>query len=473
MTWKPSSRIPRVALVGRPNVGKSTLFNRLLRQRKAITDPMPGVTRDPVEQLCRLGGALFTLVDTGGFKLEQDDMDALVADRCLREVQRADLIVLVLDVTDVTAEDEAFIERLRPYEDHLLAAANKVDSGDREALVWNLYEYGFADVLGISAAHNANVDRLEELIRDRVLGLTGHGPAAAGSSESVGDEGEGRDGAVAAPDITGDPGEPELLRLVILGKPNAGKSTLTNRLTGGDLSLVSPIPGTTRDTVEGTFSFKGKPFRVVDTAGIRRKKKVVEDVEYYSVNRAFKAIEHADEIILMVDADEGLTEQDKKIAAQVTKRGKGLVIAVNKWDTRKDMANERRAYKDRIRFVFPILEYAPVVMISAEQGTGIKELMNRVLAQWKQINSEVLTSELNEALRDWVEFNPPPMVKGRSVKLFYITQVSSRPVKFVLFINRKKGFPESYHQYIVNNIRKEFQMDLIPLEVRLKERSRR
>ncbi len=469
MTWKLTDgpagrRPPRVALVGRPNVGKSTLFNRLLRQRKAITDAMPGVTRDPVEQLCRLGDRLFTLVDTGGYKLEQDDMDVLVAERCLREVARADLIVLILDVTGVTGEDEAFIEKLRPYEDRLLVAANKVDSAEREPLVWNLYEYGFPDILGISAAHNGNIDAFEELLSRRIGALYGESLPQA---ETV------SDGAVPAPNISVNPAEPEGLRLVILGKPNAGKSTLTNRLTGGDLSLVSPIPGTTRDTIEGTFSYRGKPFRVVDTAGIRRKKKVQENVEYYSVNRAFKSIEDADEIILMVDAEEGLTEQDKKIAAQVTKRGKGLVIGVNKWDTRKDVANERRAYKDRIRFVFPVLEYAPVVMISAEQGTGIKELMNRVLAQWKQINSEVQTSELNEALRDWVDLNPPPMVKGRSLKLFYITQISSRPVRFVLFVNRKRGFPESYHQYIVNNIRKEFQMDLIPLEVRIKERSRR
>lgn len=465
MTSKRYKRKPRVVIAGRPNVGKSTLFNRLIRKRRAITDPTPGVTRDPLEHPCSLEGHDFILVDTGGYKLDQDEMDALVADKALEEMARADVILFLMDVADVTPEDEAFIERLRRWEEKLVVVANKVDSSDRESLVYDLYQYGFADIIGISAAHNGNIHEFSQLLLKRIKGVEARIEAEtrnrAGAETLLEDSEEGEAGEEDRP-----------LRLLILGKPNAGKSTLTNRLIGGELSLVSPIPGTTRDTVDGLFSYKGRKFQVTDTAGIRRKKKVSENVEYYSVNRAIASIKEADEVILLVDAKEGLTDQDKKITSQIVKHGKGVVIAVNKWDLMEDMANQKQAFRDRIRYVFPALGFAPIVMISAHEGQGMKELLNQVLAQWHQANTKISTSELNDALRDWVDFTPPPLVKGKSLKLFYMTQTGTAPASFVLFASHKKAFPPSYHQYIVNNIRKEFKMDLIPLRVELKERSR-
>ena len=287
--------LPVVVLAGRPNVGKSTLFNRILHKRRAITDPTPGVTRDPVSADTLIAGKPARLVDTGGFKLDRErpsrapggDLDDLVVQRTLEMIKQAALIVLILEAGELSAEDEEFIELLRPYQDRLILAVNKTEGGRREQESWNLLRYGFPELFMISAEHGDHVDDLEAAIGARL--------------ERVSLE--------PAP-------EPERpIRVALLGKPNTGKSTLSNRLTASEASIVSPAPGTTRDVVEGAFCYKNRRFHILDTAGIRRKSKVTENIEYYSVNRAIKSIDEADVVVLLINAQEGLSDQDKKIVA--------------------------------------------------------------------------------------------------------------------------------------------------------------
>ncbi|QEN03621.1 ribosome biogenesis GTPase Der [Thiospirochaeta perfilievii] len=435
--------LPKVVVVGRPNVGKSTLFNRFLRERKAITDPTPGVTRDPIEASCIIGNRELLLIDTGGFKLERDDeFDELVSKKAVQMIGEGDLILFLMDVMDVTPEDEAFIELLRPYEEKVILVANKVDTVEKENEVWNLYSYGFSTVLGISAEHNRNIYDLEDAITSRL--------------EFVDIEGKELHNS---PDI----------KITILGKPNAGKSTLANALTKSGNSLVSDIAGTTRDVVEGHFKYEEYDFQILDTAGIRRKSKVKEDVEYYSVNRAIKTIADADIVYLLIDVEEGLTDQDKKIASQIIKHGKGVILVLNKWDVMKELGNDFNAVQDRVRFLFPVLGFAPILNISALKKRGFRDLLKKTVELYNELEKRVETNHLNDALAEWQDFNPAPIVKGKAIKCRYLTQVSVSPLKFVLFVNREKNFPDFYKRYILNQIRKEFGFKNVPITLDLKE----
>jgi GTP-binding protein len=262
----------------------------------------------------------------------------------------------------------------------------------------------------------------------------------------------------------------KVINLAIMGKPNTGKSTLSNKLTAEDNSIVSDIPGTTRDIVEGEFFYKNMQFRLMDTAGIRRKNKVTENVEYYSVTRAIKAIDTCDVVYMVIDAEEGLSGQDKKIAGHVVKKGKGIVIVVNKWDKIDKMPNAFKAMEDRIRFLFPVLEFAPVVPISALEGTGIDKLLKTTITIAKQLDTRITTAALNSALREWVSDYPPPASNNKvRYKIKYATQTSIKPSRFLLFVNKTKGFPEYYRKYIKNKIKQDFKLNYIPFEIDIKE----
>ena len=391
--------LPLISIIGRPNVGKSTLFNRLIGKRRAITDPTPGVTRDPIPERWLLGNHPVTLVDSGGIKIEKDSMDSLVAQKSLSLLDQSDCIIFMMDCSEVTGEDQMLLKTLRPYTDKLVLAVNKIDDVSREDLIWNFYNFGYQRIVGISAEHGLGIEELE----DTLLGML--------SLERL-DEA---------------PQENETVKIAILGKPNTGKSTLTNLLTGRSVSIVSDIAGTTRDVMRGTFTYKGTDYTVLDTAGIRRKSKVEEDVEYYSVNRAIKTIDEADIVFLMVDVKEGLSEQDKKIAALIVRRGKGVIICLNKIDLLK--------------------------------GVG-------------QLNKRVDTSSLNEHLKAWGEEYQPPRGAVGHYKVLYATQVSVTPVRFLLFVNRIKDFPETYISYLKNCMRKDLGLPYIPIEISLRERRR-
>lgn len=437
------SGLPVVAVIGRPNVGKSTLFNRMVGRRKAITDPTPGVTRDPVEAVYSFDDRSVRLIDTGGYKVEQEGLDALVSSRSLAVMESADLVLFMMDVMEITPEDEHLVKILRKFSKKVLVIVNKVDHQGREADVWNFYSLGFDHVIGMSAEHGIGMTELDEKL-EKLIDF---------DTERQKDD-------IYEHQIT----------ITIMGKPNTGKSTLTNRLLGRTASIVSDIPGTTRDVVEGTFEYNKKIYKVLDTAGIRRKKKVGENVEYYSVNRAFQSIEEADIVFLMIDAVDGLADQDKKIASQIVKNGRGVILVLNKWDKLKDVPNQMEAVKDRIKFLFPVLSFAPVIPISALTGEGVDAVLKQVYSVWKQLNKRIETARVNEALKRWTENQEPPRHSRGRYKILYGTQIRANPVHFVFFINKKNGFPDSYLQYIVNNIRKDLGFSSIPLRIEVKER---
>lgn len=439
-----ATRYPIVALIGRPNVGKSTLFNRLLGKRRAITDPTPGVTRDALAETWNLYGHFLTLVDSGGIKDSEEELDKAVRERSLSLLEKASVILFLMDVTEITSEDEIIIKELRKFQDKVILVVNKVDDEDKEDLVWNYYRYGFEVVLPISASHARGIEDLEEEILSKL------------KLEKL-DEEESVD---------------ESIKLLIMGKPNTGKSTLINLLTGREVSIVSPIAGTTRDFTKGSFSYKGKDFTVIDTAGIRRKSKVEEDVEYYSVNRAIKAIDESDVVLLMIDAVEGLAEQDKKIANLIVRRGKGIILVLNKIDTLFSSPGALDAALDRIRFLFPLLSFAPSVGISALYAEEIGTLLDTVNKVWKELNKRVGTGELNTALKTWQDSQSAPRGSEGHFKVQYGTQISSNPVRFLFFVNRITNFPETYISYLKNSIRSTFGLKDIPVDISLRERKR-
>lgn len=443
---KTYSNIPLIVIAGRPNVGKSTLFNALTHTNRAITDPTPGVTRDPVEGTCFIADRPVRLMDTGGYKLTRDtstresEMDDLVVAKTEEMLFRADRILLLLDATEATAEDEYFIKKLRPMWNKVIAAVNKTEGGKNQGLAYNYAQYGFKDLYLISASHKEGLQELSQaLVRDLDFSR-----AAEGEEESA-------------------------IRIAILGKPNTGKSTLSNALTHSEASIVSDYAGTTRDVVEGSFIYNGQRIQILDTAGIRRKSKVKENVEYYSVNRAIKTLDECDIAFIMIDAQEGLSEQDKKITSLAFERGRGVIFILNKWDLMEDRSNKAiRAVNDYIRTMFGHMNFAPIVTISAKNKEGIKNLMNTALNVYKQLTHRVDTAASNLALHDWIEKYPPPATKAIHFKVRYMTQTSINPVNFLIFATRPDNVPQSYVAYLKNRIRQDLGFDQIPVQVEIK-----
>jgi GTP-binding protein len=443
MTGLKYRNLPIVVLAGRPNVGKSTLFNRLLHKRKAITDPTPGVTRDPVEADCIIDGKPLRLIDTGGFKLAQrEGIDKLVVEKTLATLKRADLVVLILEAGEITSEDEEFISLLRPYHDKLIGVVNKTEGGRRQADAWNVLTLGFDKIFMISAEHGDNIGELEQEIVKRL-------------DFSKVEETQ----------------EEQPIRIALLGKPNTGKSTLSNRLTSTNTSIVSSVPGTTRDTIEGSFRWKFHDFVILDTAGIRRKTKVTENIEYYSVNRAIKTINDTDIVILMIDAEEGFSEQDKKIAALAHDKGRGIIFALNKWDAMPQLKNTFKAVSDRIHFLFGQMEYAPIVPVSAKDGIGVDKLLSTAVKMYGQLNLHIGTSQLNQSLERWLTEYPPPSGPRTRFKIKYAVQKSANPVHFIFFASRSRVISEAYTSFLKNKIRKELGFSMIPVHVEIKSSS--
>jgi GTP-binding protein len=434
--------LPVVVIAGRPNAGKSTLFNRLVGYRRAITDPTPGVTRDPIEAECEIGesGKFITLVDTGGFKMDKEGLDAEVVRRSLETIKTADLIILLMDITAITPEDEHFVSKLRPYSDRVILAVNKADSENRDADAYNYLAFGFKDMVFISAEHGRNMGELKALLLKRL------------------DFSRVKEFEDKHTDI----------RLAIIGKPNTGKSTLMNRLLGEEKSLVSDVAGTTRDVVEASFTSQKRVFTVLDTAGMRRKAKVNDKVEYYSVNRAVKSMEDCDVTILMIDAESGLTDQDKKIAGLAVDKGRGLIFALNKWDQQDKSRKAFEAARDKLQYFFGQMAFAPVLPISAKEGTGIDELLAAVVRVYNQLNRRIETGPLNKAVEDWVAYYPPPVGPDTHFKLRYATQISANPVKFVFFVSRPEAVKNAYVTYLKNRIRKDLGFDNVPVSLELR-----
>ena len=436
---------PLVVILGRPNVGKSTLFNRLLARRRAITAAAPGVTRDVVEEHAALGGIAARLVDTGGIAAAPDRLGRTVGERAAEAAQSAAAVLLVVDAGGLTPEDEQLAERLRALSDRVILVVNKVDHAARDPAVWDCYRLGYQPVVGVSAAHGRNMANLHAALADLLRRYRGE----------------------AAP-----PAASPALRLALAGKPNTGKSTLLNRLLGEERALVDAAPGTTRDPLAGRITHAGAALEVIDTAGMRRRSKVASDVEYYAVNRTAALLGQVDVAVLLVDASTGLAEQDKRIAAVAIRRGVAVLVALGKWDLLAEQPNLLQAMVDRIRFQFPVMRFAPVLPVSGRTGYGVQPLLTKVVALQRQLRRTVPTAKLNQALARWAQ-EYVPTVRGREVRVRYATQTGSNPVRFVCFLNQIRGVGAGYRRFLENRIRSEFGFPEVPLSVELRPSSGR
>ncbi len=426
-----------VAIVGRPNVGKSTLFNKLVGDRLSIVKDEPGVTRDRLYREMEWLGNKFLLVDTGGLEPRtQDFMMSKIKKQAQVAIDEADVIIFLVDgKAGITGLDEDVATILRKQDKKVIVAVNKIDNYMKEQEnIFEFYGLGFEEVIGISGEHKTNLGDLLDAVVEKF------------DDKNTKEISEG-------------------LSIAILGRPNAGKSSLLNKLLNKERSIVSDIAGTTRDTIDSALKYDGEMYTLIDTAGIRRKSKVEDDIEYYSVLRAMKAIKRADVCVLMLDATELLTDQDKRIAGMIYDERKPIIIAINKWDLIEKNDNSVKEFKELVKADLAFLDYAPIVTISALTG---KRTLN-ILEQAKFINEEyhkkVSTGILNQILAEIVAQNPVPTRKGRAVKLNYATQISQAPPKFVFFANNPELIHFSYKRYIENKLREYFGFEGCPVDI--------
>jgi GTP-binding protein len=439
--------MPLVAIVGRPNVGKSTLFNRLARAKLAIVHDEPGVTRDRHYVDTNAFGRPYTLVDTGGFDPEDDDpMKTGIARHVKAAVAEADVVLFVTDATlPMTAADRAAVELLRRSKKPVIFAANKADSPKVDADAFELYRLGVKLVYPVSALHGRGIGEIE-----------------AAMVEHFGDE-------QPLEEVADD----DLPRITVAGRPNAGKSSLLNRLLGEDRMLVDDQPGTTRDAIDAVIERNNKKYIFVDTAGIRRKGKVnkADDaVESISVLQSIRSVERSEVVVLMCDAAEGVAEQDAKILGLAEERGCGLVIALNKSDLldKDEYSKAEESARDKISFA----PYAPVVRISAKTGRGMNELFEKIDKVRESYVQRVSTGELNRFFERVLETRTPPTKNGKAPRLYYITQVENRPPKFVVITNAPEHIHFSYQRFVINQLRKAFGFEGVPIRVFYKEKRR-
>ena len=437
---------PIVAIVGRPNVGKSTLFNKLIGQRLSIVEDTPGVTRDRVYAPCSWNGRTFMLVDTGGIELSTDShiMQQMRA-QAEMAIETADLVVLMTDVeTGVTAADQDVADMLLKAKKKILLAVNKVDgTGDTPPDVYEFYNLGLGDPYPISSVHGLGTGDL----LDRIV-------------EMLPPEQEGQE-------------EDEAVRVAVIGKPNAGKSSLVNCILGQQRVIVSSEAGTTRDAVDTPFENENGKYIFIDTAGLRRRRSVEEDIEKYSVIRANMAIERADVCLILIDGTEGVTEQDTKVAGLAHESGKACVIVVNKWDAvEKDERTMDEMRKDVAR-KFSFMSYAPIAFISAKTGRRVNRLFELINYVHEQNCMRISTGRLNEVLADALLKVQPPTDKGKRLKILYMTQVSVKPPTFVIFCNRAEIFHFSYQRYLENQIRSVFGLEGTCIRFIIREKGER
>jgi len=444
-----------VAIVGRPNVGKSTLFNRLVGKRLAIVDDTPGVTRDRRFGEAHLADLSFTVVDTPGFEDEQGEgLMARMRRQAERAVAEADLALLVIDArAGVTALDGHFAAWLRKSAKPILLVANKCESGASEAGRLDAFRLGFGEPIAISAEHGEGLADLYEALAPRVAGAGA--PQGDGESEAEKEKDEGAE-------------EPKALQLAIVGRPNVGKSTLINRLVGEERLLTGPEAGITRDAIAVEWLHRGRPVRLVDTAGMRRRARVVEKLEKLSTEDSLRAIRYAQVVVLVLDSADLLEKQDLTIARLVEEEGRVLIIAINKWDLVEHPKETLSRLADRLQTSLPQCKGLPVLPVSAKTGRGLDKILDEAFAMVEVWSRRVGTPALNRWLQAMEESHPPPLVKGRRLKLRYITQTKSRPPSFALFCNLPNEMPESYLRYLVNGLRERFELPGVPIRIELR-----
>jgi len=456
-----------LAIVGRPNVGKSTLFNRLVGRRLALVDDQPGVTRDRRFGDARLGDLRFQIVDTAGFEEGRSgSLQARMREQTEAAIEEADMVLMLTDArTGLLPEDEFFARLLRKTKVPVILAANKCEGRAGETGYNEAYKLGLGKPIGLSAEHGQGTDDLYMQLREAIAAHMLAKPA--GVTDAFDEEDVVFDPETPFED---DPERP--LRVAILGRPNAGKSTLINRLLGTDRLLTGPEAGITRDSISVNWIWHGagvpdtgRAVTLWDTAGMRRKARVTEKLEKLSIADGLRAVKFAEIVVLLIDASSPLDKQDVQLADLVEREGRALIIGINKWDLKLDRQEVRQTVNETLLRALPKLRGVPVLMLSAETGQGVDQLMPAIVRQYRLWNARIGTAKLNNWLSGVIERHPPPADKGRPVRLRYITQAKSRPPTFVTFSSRGHAVPESYQRYLVNALRETFGLAGVPLRL--------
>ncbi|UUX49361.1 ribosome biogenesis GTPase Der [Nisaea acidiphila] len=457
-----------VAIIGRPNVGKSTLFNRLVGKRIAIVDDQPGVTRDRREGEGRVGDLSFRLFDTAGLEdAENESLEGRMRLQTEAAVSEADAVLFVIDArAGVTPLDDHFARWLRREKQKVILVANKCEGKAGAPGLYEAFGLGLGDPVPLSAEHGEGLgelyDALNEFAPEEAHDDYAALDAAAEESDDIIDESP--DGAETWRDAKA----PDTIRLAIVGRPNVGKSTFVNALLGEDRMLTGPEAGITRDAIESDWVFEGQPFKLFDTAGLRRRSKVTQRLEYLSGEDTRRAIQFAHVVVLMLDATTMLEKQDLTIARMVVEEGRALVIAANKWDIVENREKALGHLRDRLQTSLPQVKGIPYITISAERGRNLDKLLKAVVDTYDTWNRRVSTSRLNRWLQDMTAMHPPPLAKGRRIKLRYMTQIKTRPPTFAAFVSQPTELPDAYTRYLVNGLRETFKLTAVPIRFYLR-----
>ena len=434
-------RLPTVALVGRPNVGKSTIFNRLVGKKIAIIEDTPGVTRDRIYGDVVYNNYKFHLIDTGGIDVSKDVFNDEIKVQASIAIDESDIVIFVVDGLDELNQNDFVIrDMLKKANKDVIVAVNKIDNTKRGNNIYNYYELGFEKVVAVSGEHNIGIDNLLEMITSNFKEIN---------------------------DVEYDD---DRIKFCIIGRPNVGKSSLVNALLNEDKVIVSDIAGTTRDAVDTEFKYDGKDYVVIDTAGMRKKGKIYENIEKYSLIRSMKAIERSDVCVIVINAEEGIIEHDKHIASYAKEAGKPMVLVVNKWDTVNDK-NNIKSFTDLMRNEFQFLSYVPIVFLSAKTKKRIHTLMPEVEKVYNNSLKEIKTSLLNNVIRDAVMLNQPPSYKGKRLKIYFVNQSGIKPPKFTFNVNSKGLVHFSYERYLENKLRENFDLEGTPIVIQFKNRN--
>lgn len=429
-----------VCLVGKPNVGKSSIFNRLIKENKSIIMDTPGVTRDRIYGKVEYNNKRFHLIDTGGISLGDDDFQKDILAQATLAIDEADLVLFVVDgIEDIDASDRKVAEILHRSSKPLIVVVNKLDNDKRKDNLYNFYELGFSELVAVSASHNIGINELLNTI-----------------TKDLPEE-----------DIIDD----DTIKFSIIGRPNVGKSSLINALLNEDRAIVSDIAGTTRDAIDTKFKYNHEDITVIDTAGMRKKGKIYESVEKYSLIRSLKAIDRSDVCVLVIDASTGIIEHDKHIASYALDAGKGIVICVNKWDTINNPDSDIKHWKEEIKNEFQFIPYAHVVFLSAKTKKRVSTLMPEVINAYNNNRKEVKTSLLNNIIMEAVSLHEPPSYKGKRLKIYFVSQTGNCPPKFTFSVNNKGLVHFSYERYLENQIRNNIDFDGTPIILQFKNKS--
>lgn len=430
-----------VCLIGKSNVGKSTIFNRLTKDKKAIIMDTPNITRDRIYGTVNYSNRSFHLVDTGGITLENSNFGKEILMQASIAIDEADVILFVVDgMSDIDNEDKLVRNMLHKTNKKVIVVVNKLDNKERENNVYNFYELGFENVVAVSAEHNKGIDKLLDLIIETM-------------PEDVIEESD------------------DTVKFCLVGRPNVGKSSLINAILGKERLIVSNEAGTTRDAIDTKFKYNGEEYTVIDTAGMRKKGKIYEDVEKYSFLRSMKAIDRSDVCVLVIDAEEGIIEHDKHIASYVLDAGKALVVAVNKWDTVNDPNEDLKTWKLKMENEFQFIPFAKTVFVSAKTKKRLGDLMPAIIHAYENHNKELATSALNDVIGEAVAMHNPPSYKGKRLKIYFTHQTASNPPKITFEVNNKKLVHFSYERYLENELRKAFDLEGTPIVLQFKNKN--